>query len=140
MDEVLAQAVRNWLIKAKSDLESARILATASQPHVDTALYHCQQGAEKALKGFLVYKERFQKTHDLNSLISEASTLVSEFTTLQPEAARLTPYATEYRYPPTVTAYIEPGMAAYHEAIADAGRVYDFVLSKLPAQCKPDST
>ncbi len=60
MDEALLQAVRNWLLTAKADLESAEKLAEPPNPILETAVYHCQQSAEKAIKGFLTLKaQRF---------------------------------------------------------------------------------
>ena len=57
--------VRNWLKKARRDLLSARRLARGKDPYFDTAIYHCQQTAEKAVKGWLVYHDQsFEKTHD----------------------------------------------------------------------------
>lgn len=40
-----------WLFKANSDLESAKVLLKNNL--LDTAIYHTQQSAEKALKGYL---------------------------------------------------------------------------------------
>jgi len=48
------QVVRSWLIKAQRDLASARTLASAKELLLDTAIYHCQQAGEKAVKAFLV--------------------------------------------------------------------------------------
>jgi HEPN domain-containing protein len=50
MDETKGEWVRTWLIKAHSDLRSARALVALPEPATDTAIYHCQQVAEKALK------------------------------------------------------------------------------------------
>ena len=57
MTDAKAQLVRNWLTKAQHDLASARVLAESTPPLLDTAIYHCQQAAEKAIKGYLVYQE-----------------------------------------------------------------------------------
>lgn len=46
--------VRRWLTKSRRDLLSAKRLARGSEPYLDTAIYHCQQCAEKAIKGWLV--------------------------------------------------------------------------------------
>jgi hypothetical protein len=43
----------------------ARIDLAASPPLIGDALFHCQQAAEKGMKGFLTMHDRiFQKTHD----------------------------------------------------------------------------
>jgi len=41
---------RDWLVKAENDLASAKLLASAAPPLRDTAVYHCQQAGEKALR------------------------------------------------------------------------------------------
>ena len=58
MTDAKSQLTRNWLIKAQHDLASARVLATSNPPLLDTAIYHCQQAAEKSLKGFLCCHSR----------------------------------------------------------------------------------
>lgn len=45
MTDAKAQLVCSWLIKAKHDLASARVLAASSPPLLDTAIYHCQQSS-----------------------------------------------------------------------------------------------
>ena len=55
MDEGKKSVVQSWLVKAQHDLASAHRLAEGEDPLLDTAIYHCQQAAEKAIKGFLVY-------------------------------------------------------------------------------------
>jgi HEPN domain-containing protein len=47
------ELVKSWFIKAYRDLLSAHELASAEMPLLDTAAYHCQQAAEKVIKGFL---------------------------------------------------------------------------------------
>ena len=44
-----------WLLKAEEELESARKLIEGDSPILDTAYYHAQQCAEKALKAYLSY-------------------------------------------------------------------------------------
>jgi HEPN domain-containing protein len=51
----------------------ARVLSTANPPLLDTAIYHCQQGAEKAVKGYLAFCDRdIPRTHDIGLLLQEA--------------------------------------------------------------------
>jgi HEPN domain-containing protein len=52
-DPRLADGARAWFAKAASDLRAAERALTARPPlHADSA-FHCQQAAEKAMKGFL---------------------------------------------------------------------------------------
>ena len=44
----------SWFEKAHKDLRCAQIELAADPPASEDALYHCQQAAAKALKGFLV--------------------------------------------------------------------------------------
>ncbi len=69
MDEAKVHEIRQWLIKADHDLRSAERLLTGDPPLLDTAVYHCQQVAEKALKAYLTLQDAlFQKVHVLSAL------------------------------------------------------------------------
>jgi HEPN domain-containing protein len=50
------EQVVEWLVKAERDLMSAEILLDHEPLVLDTACFHCQQAAEKALKAFLVWQ------------------------------------------------------------------------------------
>jgi hypothetical protein len=52
------ELVKSWLDKAQRDLDSAVRLTTGPEPFFDIAVYHCQQAAEKAIKGWLVQKDQ----------------------------------------------------------------------------------
>jgi HEPN domain-containing protein len=114
------ELTRSWLLKAKRDLLSAEELAGADTPLLDTAAYHCQQSAEKAIKGFLLFHDvRFEKTHDIEVLISQASEIDSSFFACIEAARILTPLAVEFRYPGD---YVEPEADEYREgAILNVG-------------------
>ena len=100
MDDTRREFLRSWLTKAASDLRSARVLGSAEAAPLDTAIYHCQQTAEKAVKAFLVSKEISpEKTHDIRKLTLEAAAHEPRFNELLDMAAALTPYAWEFRYP-----------------------------------------
>jgi HEPN domain-containing protein len=45
--------VQAWLKKAADDLRGADLDLAAIPPFIEDALFHCQQAAEKAMKGFL---------------------------------------------------------------------------------------
>jgi len=68
-------------MKGRRDLLSAKKLAQGREPYLDTAIYHCQQTAEKIIKGWLVYHDlSFEKTHDLRLLVTMASEIEPRFT------------------------------------------------------------
>lgn len=124
--------VRKWLAKSRRDLLSAKRLARGSEPYLDTAIYHCQQCAEKAIKGWLVYNNQsFEKTHDLRLLVTIASEIEPEFTEWFDVAERVSPYAIAYRYPGET---LEPTEDEFQQAYKAAGRFYDFICSKLPME------
>ena len=92
--------VHNWLMKSRRDLLSAKRLARGADPYFDTAIYHCQQSVEKAVKGWLVFHDRsFEKTHDLRLLVTQASEVDGKFSNWLDVAVQVSPYATAYRYP-----------------------------------------
>jgi HEPN domain-containing protein len=123
------ELVRNWLEKARRDLDSAHRLASSPDPYFDTAIYHCQQAAEKALKGWLVYHDqRFEKIHDLRVLVSTAEAIETGFIEFYESAERLTPYATVYRYPGEV---FHPDFEEFNQAFQDAENILNFVLNDL---------
>ena len=100
MADSKAELVRAWVSKAQSDLGTARKLGNGPDAYLDTAIYHCQQAAEKAIKALLVQNDlRFEKTHDLEVLIARATPVAPALAKLLDQADRLTPYAVAYRYP-----------------------------------------
>lgn len=44
--------------KARNDLAAAERLLEGAQPLTDIVSYHCQQAAEKALKAYLILKDK----------------------------------------------------------------------------------
>ena len=95
MDEAARELVLGWMTKARHDLASARILGYGGDPVLDNAIYHCQQAAEKAVKGFLLcHGQSFGKTHDLEVLVALAISIDAGFSRYQEAAIALTPYAT----------------------------------------------
>ena len=114
------------------DLLSAKRLAGGSEPYLDTAIYHCQQCAEKSVKGWLVYHDStFEKTHDLRLLVTLASEIEPKFTEWFEIAELISPYATAYRYPGEI---LEPTKEEFQDALKAATQFYDFVCSRLPIE------
>jgi len=130
MDEAKIHEIRHWLVKAKHDVGSARLLMTGEEPYLDTAVYHCQQAAEKALKAYLTLKDTpFNKIHDIAILIGQCAEFDRGFEDLSALADVLTPYATAFRYPGDI---LEPTAPDAEEAVEMAERIVAFVLQRMP--------
>ena len=52
-DLVLVSNTREWLLRAKEDLDNAQHDLIATPPFIRDALFHCQQVVEKAMKALL---------------------------------------------------------------------------------------
>ena len=127
-----------WLLKAQSDLEIAEITTRQCNPTItDGAIYHTQQCAEKALKGFLAYHQSaIQKTHNLVRLIEQCVAFDPDFESLLEDADDLTPLGTEFRYPDDFgeiddVSQLFPSVEEVEVAIAKAKRILDFVKTKI---------
>ncbi len=132
MNEAKKKLVQGWINKAQRVLDSASVLAANAPPLLDTAVHHCQQAAEKAVKGFLVFRDRqFEKVHDVEVLIEAAATYEATFSAWADVGRRLTPYARIFRYPGNVA---EPTREQFDQAMSDAQGICDFVLSLLPQE------
>jgi len=137
MADLQLTKARAWLQTAQSDLESAQLLGSSADPKRDTAVYHCQQAAEKAIKGFLVARgQAFERVHDVERLVALAARLEGGFSQLAVSAAELTPLATAYRYPDE-TGFLRPTADEFDEALEHAQAIYDFVLQQLPPEARP---
>ena len=137
MDEATRELVREWLTKALHDLQTARIVANAPDGPLDTAIYHCQQAAEKSIKGWLQSKDDpFPKTHDIKDLVKRASAINSDFGQFIQPATVLTPYVSAFRYPGGFDEPM-PSREEFDEALKHAQTIYDFVLNLLPKEARP---
>ena len=135
MNEAKRQLVQSWLIKAQHDLASARVLAASDPPLLDTAIYHCQQAAEKAVKGFLVFcDQEFERVHDVEVLVKAAVPYEAGFSAWAEVGRILTPYARIFRYPGYATA---PSREQFDQALSSAEGLYAFVLTLLPEEAQP---
>jgi HEPN domain-containing protein len=123
------ELVKNWFIKAQHDLLAAQKLSSDAEVYGDIAIYHCQQSAEKAIKGFLIlHDQTFPRTHDVRLLLQLAIAINPNFQQHQEASELLTPYATEFRYPSDV---MEPTDAELQEALEKAAALFNFVISLL---------
>ncbi|MGA2539993.1 MAG: HEPN domain-containing protein [Verrucomicrobiota bacterium] len=137
MADNLARLTRDWLTKATHDLQNAQIVSAAADAPLDTAIYHCQQAAEKSLKGWLAWRGiTLVKTHDLIQLVAEAADVTPDFVKFEQAAEILTPYVSAFRYP-GLTDEPMPSRAEFDAALQHAQAIYDFVLNLLPKEAKP---
>jgi HEPN domain-containing protein len=105
------------------------VLASNAIPLLDTAVYHCQQAAEKAFKAFLVLNERnIDKTHDLGLLVKRCSEIDVAFDALRDDADLLSPFATLYRYPGLQG---QPDESDARDAIRRARLIVEMVRRKM---------
>ncbi len=126
---------REWLRKALEDLRSAEVLTGPRVRLAGSAVFHCQQAAEKAYKAFLFWHDTpFRKTHELAELGEACAALDASLASLVDRAASLTPYAWRFRYPGDVLAPTPADVAA---ALALAREVYTAVRSRLPHEAQP---
>jgi HEPN domain-containing protein len=137
MADNLSRLTRDWLTKAAHDLQAARIVSATPDGPLDTAIYHCQQVAEKAVKGWLAWRGvAAAKTHDLIRLIAEAGEGTPDFEQFEEAAEILTPYVSAFRYP-GLTEDAVPSREEFELALMHAQAIYDFVVNRLPAEARP---
>lgn len=88
-----------WLNNAQEDIIAAEIIVSNSRCY-KLASFHCQQTLEKALKGFILFKEnRLVDGHNLLWLCKQAMKIDKDFTEFLDECALLNHCYIETRYP-----------------------------------------
>lgn len=134
-DPELVAETRGWLVRAHWDLAGGRVDLAAEPPLTGDAVFHAQQAAEKAVKGFLTWHSQvFRKTHDLAELGEMCARLDSSLEPLLRRAVGLTDYAWKYRYPGEPD---EPPREEAEGALALAREVYEGILRRLPEEVRP---
>lgn len=124
--ELLRDAAVRWLQQAARDVNAAKCLVDVEPSR---SVFHSQQAAEKAMKGFLTFHQvPFRKTHDLTDLGSQCAAVAPELETLLRQVSDLTDYASAFRYP---DAPYEPDAAEATAALLVAKTFCDQILSKL---------
>ena len=121
---------REWLTYAISDLAAANSLL-GDRKQYRNVVYHCQQAAEKALKGYLTHNNiKFARTHDLIVLISECALLDISFkgTRLINHCVNLNSFSVSIRYPGSA---IKADHTVVRKSLNSAARILEFVCIKL---------
>jgi HEPN domain-containing protein len=95
------EELKQWFSVADNDLKSAEYLATMSHPRPEGIIcFHCQQSAEKHLKGFLFKHDiEFPKIHDLIKLLELCENVDVRFGTILSKCNTLNRYSVISRYP-----------------------------------------
>ncbi len=115
-----------WLAQARKDLNAASLLIPGEPSR---SVFHSQQDAEKAAKGFLSFHDvAFRKTHDLVELGRQCVQLAPDLEALFKEATDLIDYAVVFRY---LDAPREPDVHEARSAFEIAERVLTAVSTLL---------
>lgn len=121
-----------WLGKAKRDLDGAVVMRRVR--YYDLSAFHCQQAAEKAVKGFLVYHDvMFRKSHDVREHIEAAARIEPSFALLAVKATYLNPFAVLSRYPGNLGQITAKAGAL---ALKYASDIYEHVIAVIPHKSK----
>ncbi len=127
-DAVRVADTREWMANAALDLRAAELQFTGNPPLTADVVFHCQQLAEKSMKGLLVWHdEPFRKTHNLVEIGQQCVALDTTLANLMGRAAVLTEYAWKFRYPGEAD---EPPESEAREALALAREVYHAILGR----------
>jgi HEPN domain-containing protein len=119
-----------WLRYSGNDLISARHLYEDLYPkQTEVACYLSQQCAEKALKGYIFFRDiEPPKTHNLIELCQICMKQDNMFSQIMDACADLTPYGVAVRYPNELS--IDDAIAK--SAIDKAQVIFDFCTGKIP--------
>jgi HEPN domain-containing protein len=123
-----------WIRLAELDLGIARHLFETFRPMpLEPICNHCQQSAEKILKGFLVFNEvEPPKTHKLRKLCDMCIEIKTDFYDFERELAILTRYSVFPRYPNE----LELEESDAETAIKYADKIKEFVKDLLDVPTK----
>ncbi len=115
-----------WLWKAQRDYDAAVLLMSGK--YFDSTVFHTQQCAEKALKGYLsMQNQAIIKTHDLDLLLEKCKIFDSTFGQLEYFTSALNNFDTLFRYP---SSSLEPEESEAQEAILCSEKILVFVIKK----------
>jgi len=92
--------VLEWFRFADTDLDFAEHGLKMYPPPYELICYHCQQSAEKYLKGYLFHKGiKPPKVHELDRLCAMCSEWDTRFDEINKQCSVLTAYGIQSRYP-----------------------------------------
>jgi HEPN domain-containing protein len=119
-----------WLRFAEMDFSSAEYLLGHRPLPIEIICYHCQQSAEKWLKGFLVMQDiRPPKTHNLEELYRLCESFNQNIQNIRKPCSVLTKYSVQPRYPEEMS-ITEPEMYA---ALNSVKSIVEFMRPLFPS-------
>jgi len=131
-DPILIAETKAWFDKAISDLQLAEFVSQNQPRFLSHVAFHCQQSAEKSLKGFLTWhRQNFPKSHDLVRIGNCCASLDASLTALLQESTILTQYAWQYRYPGNAE---EPSLEEAQRALSIAKQVDAEITNRIPKE------
>ncbi|MGI6577275.1 MAG: HEPN domain-containing protein [Eubacteriales bacterium] len=118
-----------WLDRAQADLQSARLLM-AGGGDFNTVVFHCHQVAEKALKGYLLFRtRRHYDGHNITFLVRRAIQLDPDFVPFLEDSPPLNRYYIETRYPTDIPFVLDEDKL--RDALQYSVKIYQLIASKL---------
>lgn len=112
--------MKQWLAKADEDLLVAGAILETEMSSYDTAGFHAQQAAEKALKAVLVrHQVNVRHTHEIDVLLASADRVAPGIRDRLRSAEDLTGYAVDARYPGPQRPLTRDEAASYLEVARD---------------------
>lgn len=91
---------RQWFAKAGEDICVAEMVLGHEPPLIDPAAFHCQQAAEKIIKGLLVAAAiKIPRTHDLEVLAALAAPTYPDLAPMMNDVAPASAWIARTRYP-----------------------------------------
>lgn len=120
---------KTWLEKAEDDLKWTE--SNLKEEVFYGACFTAQQSIEKALKAYLLYKQgRFDKVHDLKTLLDACAVYDSDFKQYQTQIVKLSFYYMQTRYP-DISEIDKFTQEEAEEAFQTAKEFIEFVSGKL---------
>ena len=119
---------KEWFNFGEIDLNTAKFLIQMKPTPLEIICYHCQQSAEKYLKGYIALDGgNVIKTHDLTLLNKVCIKSNIDFEKLEDDCIELVDYGVQVRYP----FHLELQEYDMKKAIESAETISNFILSKV---------
>jgi HEPN domain-containing protein len=121
--------VQSWITRAEDDIRWTE--ANIREEIWYGACFTAQQAAEKALKGYLIFrKEEVRKIHDISALLERCIRLTPTFETIRENTLPLVDYYLPTRYP-DLSMFMEFSEEKATQALHDAKTIVAFVKEKI---------